>query len=335
VDFNTITELTKPRVKIKASRHNKADFFAEDVLVGLSATPQKTLSPKYLYDETGSLLFERICDLPEYYPTRIERSIIENNISEIVAVCGPETELVELGSGSSTKTQIIIEALLRKYSKLSYIPIDISRSILVESTKHLQKKYPEIHITGLVSDYIKALNYLMLHHHDHKMIIFLGSSIGNFATDESLSFLKRIRKNLSASDMLLVGMDLVKPEDILIPAYDDAEGITAQFNLNILVRINRELGGKFDLDKFKHQAIFNEKHSRVEMHLVSLENQTVRIDYLDREFDFEKGETIHTENSHKYSPERISKMAERTGFTVTNSWHDENKWFSLNLMQPV
>lgn len=334
MDFNTLTELTKSRIKIKVSRHNKTESFAEDVLLGLSAC-RKTLSPKYLYDEIGSQLFEKICDLPEYYPTRTERRIIERNISEIISVCSPETELVELGSGSSTKTRLIIEAFLKKYHKLNYIPIDISRSILVESARFLQKKYPKIHISGLVSDYIKALNYLTNHHHDHKMIIFLGSSIGNFATDESLIFLEEIRKSLAPSDMLLIGMDLVKSENILIPAYDDVQGVTAKFNLNLLVRINRELGGRFDLDKFRHRAIFNKAQSRVEMHIVSIQKQTVRVDYFDREFNFEQGETIHTENSHKYSPLSITQMAERTGFEVVNCWYDENKWFSLNLMKPA
>lgn len=334
MDFNILTQLTKPRIKIKVSRQNKTESFAEDVLSGLTAC-RKTLSPKYFYDEIGSQLFEKISELPEYYPTRTERGIIARNISEIISFCCSKTELVELGSGSSTKTRLLIEAFLNKYHKLNYIPIDISRSILVESARYLQKRYPEIHITGLVSDYIKALNYLTRHHHDHKMIIFLGSSIGNFAPDESLSFLKKIRESLAPSDMLLLGMDMVKSEDILIPAYDDAQGVTAKFNLNILARINRELGGRFDLNKFQHKAIFNKDQSRIEMHLVSAQKQTVEVDYFHRQFRFDKGETIHTENSHKYSESNILRMAELTGFEVENSWYDEKKWFSLNLLKPL
>ncbi len=334
MDFDILAESPKQRLKIKISRKDHSmEPFASNVLHGLSATP-KTLSPKFLYDQNGSELFERICDLPEYYPTRTERSILIDHADNIVSLTEDEVALVELGSGSSTKTVLLLEAFLRAERDLHYLPIDISKSMLVKSTRALLRKYDGLRITAMASDYLTALTTIKERQHRQKLILFLGSSIGNYERRASENFLRKIRETMTDNDMLLIGMDLAKSKDILIPAYDDARGVTAAFNLNLLARINRELDGDFDLSQFHHRARFNRDESRVEMHLESLKDQEVYIGELDRSFHFSKGETIHTENSYKYPIAGIEEMAENCGLRLERSWYDDNKWFSLNLMVP-
>lgn len=332
--FDTLANLTKPRLRVKVSLKDHSDEpFAQNVLNGLTATP-KRLSPKFLYDERGSRLFEQICDLPEYYPTRTERGILERYASEITTMCHEDISLIELGSGSSTKTRLLIEAFLNRGRRLHYVPIDISKSILVNSAKELLTRYRKLRITALVSDYFTALATLKEKQHGQKLILFLGSSIGNFETKQAETFLREIRQDMNEHDMLLIGMDLLKPEEILVPAYDDAQGVTAEFNLNLLRRINRELGGEFDLDSFRHKVIFNRDESRIEMHLQSLRDQTVPVEQLERSFSFTAGETIHTESSYKYSEERIQELAAHSGLRVVTTWKDDREWFSVNLMAP-
>ncbi len=224
---------------------------------------------------------------------------------------------------------------MRRNEKLHYIPIDISKSILVDSAKAVLEDYPELRITALASDYITALNFLKQQNISKKLIAFLGSTIGNFQEKGRIEFLNQIRAAMNSQDRLLMGIDLIKDKEIIEPAYNDSQGVTAQFNMNMLVRINTELDGNFDLEKFRHKAFLNEEMGRLEMHLESTARQSVRIDKLNRVFDFENGETIYTEDSHKFSREQIKEMAKTSGFEVKHSWYDSQKWFSLNLFKPV
>ena len=335
MEFDTLTKTDDSRLQVKVSRRDKSsESFAQDVLKGLSSTP-KTLSPKYFYDKTGSELFEKITALPEYYPTRTEREIIEKYSEEIAILAQKDFDFIELGSGSSTKTRLLLEAFLRRNEKLHYIPIDISKSILVESAKALLKDYPELRITALASDYITALNSLKQQNISKKLIAFLGSTIGNFNEKGRIEFLREIRATMNSQDCFLIGVDLIKDKEIIEPAYNDSQGITAKFNLNLLVRINKELDGNFDPDKFRHRAFLNEKMSRIEMHLESITRQSVKIGKLNHTFEFKKGETIYTEDSYKFSKEQIKETAKACGFEMKHSWYDSKNWFSLNLFKPI
>ncbi len=335
MDEASTTPITPSRLYL-ATENEDASLkqFKMDVYYGLTSRP-KRLSPKYFYDERGSQLFERICELEEYYPTRTERNIIEANLDEMVGFTGHEMVLVEFGSGSSVKTQILIEAFLARYGKVHYIPIDISESIVRQASQTLLSRFANLKITGLVSDYTTGLETLKEQKIHSKLVLFLGSSIGNFTKNEARDFLRKVRGTMCEDDRFLVGMDLLKPDEILIRAYDDPKGITAQFNLNVLQRINRELGGNFDLAKFRHKAIFNHGESRIEMHLESTESHTVYIDEIDSTIEFEAGETIHTENSYKFSKPQIQRLAEIGGLKLEKAWYDADEWFSLNLMAPA
>ncbi len=308
-----------------------ANAFARDVHAGLTANP-KAMPPKYFYDELGSRLFEAICFLPEYYLTRAESEILRQHADEIVAAIASPARVVELGSGSAEKTRYLLEAMLRRQPQLHYLPIDISDASLERSSLELLHLYSNLRITAYAADYFTALQALKNADENERTIaLFLGSNIGNFNTDEALNFLREVRKVLRAEDGLLIGVDLKKSADILIPAYDDALGVTAAFNRNLLVRINRELNADFDIKKFLHRAIYNEKLGRIEAHLVSTEKQSARIHALDLEISFEPGETIHTENSYKFDLEQLSAFAQATGFSLEKSWFDQARRFSFNL----
>lgn len=332
--FDTIDSLTQARLEVKIAPEDKSvASFASDVLEGLSQKP-KSIPPKYLYDKMGSELFEKICELPEYYPTRTERGILEGYADEMAEGAVEDMVLAELGSGSSTKTRMLIEAILDRCDHLHYMPIDFSRSILVESAERLLEEFPGLRVTALVSDYYTALAALKKHPATKKMILFLGSSIGNFEISEAVELVQKIRAAMNGEDEALIGIDLKKDPAILEPAYDDAQGVTAAFNLNLLRRINRELDGHFDLNTFRHLAFYNAERGRVEMHLQSEIEQRVPIDRLKKAFFFEKGETIHTENSHKFSIEEIEALGARSDLQLRASWVDDNQWFSLNLFKP-
>ncbi len=335
MEFDTLTTLSYPRLKIKISRRDKSvDSFAEDVLEGLSSTP-KTLPPKYFYDRLGSKLFEAICELPEYYVTRTEFSILKTFADDIAAQFEDDVTLVELGSGNSSKTRLLIEAFLRQQGGLHYLPVDISKSILIETSQNLLRSYRRLKITAHISEYFTALRYLQQETFESKVILFLGSNIGNFEPAEAVNFLRNTYATMGEHDRLLMGVDLMKDKQILEPAYDDARGVTARFNINLLVRINRELGGHFDLSQFRHQVLLNENLGRIEMHLESRRPQVVAIDQLNHEFFFQKGETIHTENSYKFTLASLKKLAARGGFEIEKTWLDARKWFSLNLLRPI
>ena len=316
---------------------SNVNSFAQDVFTGLSANP-KTLLPKYFYDELGSYLFEAICCLPEYYVTRDEREILQNSAGEIIDGCQvlQQCNLVELGSGSSDKTRYLIEALLERQTFLHYLPIDISLSSLEQSAEKLLHIYPELRITSYATDYFTALRsiaqdeLLQCREEQRNIVLFLGSSIGNLGPEESKVLLSEVRKVLHPGDCFLIGADLKKTLDILLPAYNDALGVTASFNLNLLVRINQELGGDFDLAKFVHRSIYNERLNRIEMHLISLQNQEVNIEDINLNVQFEEGESIHTENSYKFDVSTLSELAESTGYKLTKTWLDSHQRFSLN-----
>ena len=307
--------------------------FAEAVREGLTAA-HKFLPCRFLYDQAGSKLFEEICALPEYYVTRAEREILETRAGELAGTFDERITLAELGSGSSVKTCLLIEALLARQGALRYVPVDISRTILEESALGLLESYPALEVHAIAAEYEAGLRHVHAET-GTKLVAWLGSNVGNFERDAAAAFLRAVRANLDPEDRLLVGFDLRKDAAILEAAYDDPAGVTARFNLNLLARINRELGGDFDLSHFAHRATWNEDEGRVEMELVSLAAQCIPIAHLDLEIDFADGEPIHTEYSFKYSHAEIEALAEASGLTPRESWQDPQTRFSLNLFAPA
>ena len=311
------------------------DTFAHEVAAGLCAAP-KTLPCRHFYARRGSELFEAICQLPEYYLTRAESEILAVHATEIAALFDEPVALIELGSGSAVKTQLLIEALLEHQRELLFAPIDISQSALEESARELLDCYEELEVIGAAAPYEVGLAHLQREVAGPRLVLWLGSSVGNFEPDAAVSFLSEVADALDGeADRLLIGMDLHKDRAVLERAYDDAQGITAAFNLNLLGRINRELGGRFDLNRFAHRAVYHEERGRVEMHLVSRAAQTVPIDELDLEIDFAAGETIHSENSHKYRLEDIPDLLGEAGFELERQFFDSKRRFSLNLARPL
>ena len=311
-----------------------SNAFARDVIEGLTSMP-KTLPSKYFYDDLGSRLFEAICRLPEYYLTRSEAEILTSNADEVAASVDGPIRLIEFGSGNAEKTRYLIEAFLRRQKQLAYVPVDISRTSLERSSREMLLDYPGLTVNAYAMDYYGALRRLGADGTAppaRNLALFLGSNIGNFDMEESRAFLRGIRNMLDKGGALLLGADLKKSPDVLLPAYDDALGVTAAFNLNILGRINRELGGEFDLATFEHKAIYNELLGRIEMHLVSRTRQAVRVRSLSADIAFRVGETIHTENSYKFDLDQLAALAKDTGFSLARSWLDGRGWFSFNLL---
>jgi L-histidine Nalpha-methyltransferase len=304
---------------------------AEDVRKGLAGQPKRFL-PKYFYDELGSQLFEAICLLPEYYLTRAEDEILRHYADEIAASVEGEKTLVEMGSGSASKTRLVIEALLREQSELVFMPVDISATALESSSRILLQSYPRLRIEAYAADYFAGMAELATKQRGRTLALFLGSNISNFDPEEAIRFLNAMRSVLQKGDALLLGADLKKDRATLEAAYNDALGVTSAFNLNVLARINRELGGNFDLRSFKHHAVYNEEKGRIEIYIQSLVDQAVNISKLDLEVEFAAGELIHTENSHKYDEAGIDQLADQTGFVRTRTWLDSQKRFSSNLL---
>ncbi|TWT52250.1 Histidine-specific methyltransferase EgtD [Thalassoglobus neptunius] len=302
--------------------------FLDDVINGLGQD-QKTLPSKYLYDKTGSELFEEICQLGEYYPTRTELAIMETHIDEMSRTIGPDHVLLELGSGASVKTRLLLQSLSHL---AAYVPFDISESALDEAVTKLGEEFPHLHIHPVCGDFMQEISLPDLDvDYSGSVTYFPGSTIGNLTHDKAVELLQRIRRVDEQSDLLL-GVDLEKDRSVLLNAYNDSEGVTAAFNLNLLQRINRELGANFDVNQFEHRAVYNEFAHRIEMHLVSRHDQRVTI--ADREFRFQPGEYICTEHSHKYTIERFSALAAEADFHVAESWTDSNEWFAVLLLTP-
>ncbi len=305
--------------------------FARDVHAGLTAHP-KQLSCCFFYDEEGSRLFEEICELPEYYLTRAEHEILEARADELMARFPAVPTLVELGSGNAAKTRLLIEAGLRRHQALRYVPIDICRVMLEESSVQLLNEYPGLDILAVAAEYHEGLRHLQALNIGPKLLLWLGSNVGNFHRPEAVQFLREVRSTMATGDSLLIGIDLRKERAILERAYDDSQGVTADFNRNLLVRINRELGGHFDLAAFEHRAIYQEDAGRIEMYLVSRKEQDVRIDGLNLQITLSAGELIHTENSYKYSLPEIESLAAASGFQITSQWFDCRRQFSVTLL---
>jgi L-histidine Nalpha-methyltransferase len=299
---------------------------AEEVSEGLSAYP-KRLPPKLFYDAEGSRLFEQITETPEYYPTRTERGIFQHYAGEMAEQAGNNLTLVELGAGSARKTRLLIEALLRRQLRLDFYPVDVSPAALREAVARLNGDYPNLHVSPIVADYSHHLSQLKALP-GRKLALFLGSTIGNFEPEEAAEFLTSLRRSLGPGDALLLGFDMRKDSATLNAAYNDQQGVTARFNKNVLARINRELGGQFDLASFAHVAFWNRDQSRIEMHLESHIDQIVWIQDLARPFYFARGERIHTENSYKFSLHSIARMLRRAGLRLEQTWTDPKGWFS-------
>ncbi len=305
----------------------RAERLLEDVLAGL-ALPKKSIPPKYFYDEQGCRLFEAICELPEYYLTRTETAILRGNIAEIAQFVGPEAQLIEFGCGVQAKTRILIQALQTQL----YVPIDIAIDTLRTSSNELARRFPFLNIVGICADHTRplALPEFVGVPIRKKAVFFPGSTIGNFTPSEALAFLRQARKMAWAGGVLLVGVDLKKDKATLDAAYADAKGATAQFNLNLLRRINRELAADFQLNRFRHKAFYDPVLGRIEMHLESLYSQFVHV--AGRRFDFAPGETIHTEISCKYSITEFQELGKRAGFTPEKVWTDPEQLFSVHGM---
>lgn len=316
--------------KLSIYRSDKIHFknsLEEDVKAGLNSD-RKFLLPKYFYDEKGSKLFELICQTKEYYPTRSETEILKL-LSETISKRNIDKDMiVELGSGTSVKTELLISSFLKERDKLDYIPVDVS-NVIIESSKQLTSKFSNLHVNGFISFYEDGMEYIASHFNSPKVILFLGSSIGNFSPEERIDFMKMLGKYMNITDRLLIGFDLIKDRKILEDAYNDSEGITADFNLNILERINRELNADFDIKNFKHKSVFNAAENRIEMYLESQHDMEVKLKGIDEKIILKKGELIHTENSYKFNKTIINDLAKSSGMVFSDYYTDEKEYFAL------
>ncbi len=302
-----------------------------DVIQGLTQTP-KTLPCKYFYDDRGSELFEQITDLPEYYPTRTEQTILETYVSEIIALTGA-CELIELGSGSSRKTHTLLTAYSQLPDPLHYYPIDVSAGILRSTALDLLATYPQLNVCGVAGTYERALAELPPRIIENRLLMFLGSTMGNLDDRSRDIFLTQVQQALQPGEFFLLGVDLQKPIDILEAAYNDAQGVTAAFNLNVLRHLNDRFEGNFNLDRFEHLAFFNPTPSQIEMHLKSSIDQNVKLKALDLEISFKAGETIHTEISRKFNIPALSDILTNHALQPLKIWTDPQSWFGLILCQ--
>jgi len=304
--------------------------FAEEISSSLNRD-SKFITPKFFYDKKGSDLFEKICTLPEYYPTRTEIAILKNLQAELPSFIDDSFRLVELGSGASVKTRLLLDIFTQMQQTIEYFPIDISE-ILTESSEQLLQDYDNLRITGIIDTYEGGLEFLKNYDAKNSLIIFLGSSFGNFSPTDGETFLEKINSTMKSGDLFLIGLDLVKDSQILESAYNDAQGVTAEFNLNVLSRINNELDADFNLNNFSHHSTYNKEDQRIEMYLKSLVNQSVIISKSNLSLNLEKNELIHTEYSHKYTLEQIKTLLKNTGFKINHTWLDDNTHFSLTLV---
>ena len=308
---------------------------ADAVHGGLTAQP-KYLPSWLFYDAVGSLLFDRITQLPEYYLTRLETEIFDRHAAEIMAAAAGNDRLtlVELGAGNASKTLILLRALVAQQGTARYVPVDVSAAALTTAQKNVRRALHRVDVHPVQAEYMREMP---LDGSEEKLrdgrllVLYIGSSIGNFDPQEACDLLQRVREQLQPGDAILLGTDMVKEIPMLLDAYNDAEGVTAAFNKNMLTRLNLELAADFDLDAFEHRAIWNQKESRMEMHLISRLRQIVRIQALELEIAFAADETIHTENSYKFTPHAVLDMLEGAGFVMERSWYDARRWFGVHL----
>jgi L-histidine N-alpha-methyltransferase len=305
--------------------------FKNHVLDGFRSDP-KSLASHCFYNHEGSSIFDKICALPEYYLTRSEIDILENRTEEIVAEIPEEGIIAELGNGSPLKIKKILDRLFERQEDVHYAPIDISCDYMKKSVLDLVETYPNLSVTAIGGKYERGIQFLEKTE-TPKTILWLGSSIGNMPDDEAVKFLSRISKMMRPNDCFIIGMDLEKDWDMIKEAYDDQQGVTAEFNMNILKRINEELKADFDIDSFRHDPVCNIKESRMESYLTSVKDQNVFLRSLDLKIPFKKNESVHVEVSCKYSEDKIKKMAKQSGLHLDRQWFDSNKWFSLNLFR--
>ena len=307
--------------------HPSHDAILADVLGGLRA-PQKWIAPMYFYDARGSELFDRICELPEYYPTRTEFGILHENAGEIAAALGPEVLLIEPGSGSGDKARLLLSAL---DSPTAFVPVEISREHLVAAAESLNAEFPGVEVIPVCADFSQPFEIPGGHEGQRRVLFFPGSTIGNFSPQRAAGLLRNFAHIVGADGRVLIGVDLRKDPAMLERAYNDAAGVTAEFNLNVLRRLNTELGADFDLDAFSHRAVWNDTASRIEMHLVSARAQTIQLG--DEQISIAADEYIHTESSYKYSLEGFAELAASAGLAVARVWTDRDALFSVQLLQ--
>ncbi len=309
---------------------SRVDELSASVLAGLRQTP-KELSPVWFYDELGSTLFDRICELPEYYLTRTELSIMEAHAAEMAQIIGPQAALIEFGSGTSLKTRLLLDHLA---TPAAYVPVDIAREHLIEAANTLGRDYPALRIFPVCADFTQPFELpKQLQAAQRRVVYFPGSTLGNFGREQARAVLARMREIIGDGGAVLIGIDLKKDPDILRAAYNDSAGVTAEFNLNALQHINRELGANFDLRGFRHEAVWDEDQSRIEMHLVSTKDQAVTI--AGTAVRFAQDEHLRTEFCHKYTPENFAALAAAAQLTATHIWMDPAKQFSVQLLEPT
>ena len=317
----------KPGIEWDAPQAAENEQFAADLCEALQRSP-KAISPKYFYDETGSRLFERICDLPEYYPTRTELGLLQAHAADMAAQFGPQVQLVEYGAGALRKVRLLLDAMPR--DSVQFVPVDISGSHLLAACESLAADYPGLAIEPLVADFTQPHTLPPCPAGARRVGFFPGSSIGNFAPEEALAFLRMAAAELTGGG-LLIGIDLVKDEATLHAAYNDAAGVTAAFNLNLLARARQHLGADFPEGAFEHLAFYNPAYRRIEMHLRASRPLTLRLGGM--AYAFDEGETLHTEHSHKYTVEGFQAMAAKAGFEPGAVWTDLNRWFAVLWLQ--
>ena len=322
---------------MQSASETKIDTFAQDILEGLSANP-KFLSSKYFYDDEGSRLFQEIMKVPEYYLTRSEREIFSEQTDEIFKEfkAGEEAfDLIELGAGDGSKTSLLVDYFLKQNADFRYVPLDISAEALNILSEKFSAKFPDLKIQTLTGDYFKTLETFKEKSDRKKIILFLGSNIGNFNEEQALDFFKNLRGLMNEKDFLLIGFDLHKNPKTILRAYADSIGVTAKFNLNLLKRINRELGGNFQIDEFKHYASYHPTERAARSFLISQKDQIVRIESLGRDFHFQQWEPIFMEVSQKYNLEMIEKTANESGFEIARNFFDESVFYTNSLWKPA
>jgi dimethylhistidine N-methyltransferase len=319
-----MTDTTVLTYRLQDDTPEPSDFYRE-VIAGLDQSP-KRIPPKFFYDEAGSHLFESICEQPEYYPTRVETGMLARYADEIAELTGNGCCLIEPGSGSCSKVRLLLNALRPS----RYIPMDISCAHLHEAAGRVAEDYPWLDVHAVCADISHSVELPCIPEQALRVVFYPGSSIGNYEPRDAVDFLARLAETAGPGGGLLIGVDLQKESGVLDSAYNDANGITADFNLNLLHRINRELDGDIDIDTFRHHAFYNETEGRIEMHLVSECAQTLRID--GHSYEFAAGEGIHTENSYKYTTTGFRALAEQAGFTSEATWVDDDELFSLHYL---
>lgn len=319
--------------KTEKTHETASATLKRDVLRGLTA-PGKWLPSYLFYDEEGSRIYEQITELPEYYPTRTERLILERHADEIVALAAEGSEaplqVIELGAGTASKTKLLLQAVVARQKRCVFLPIDVSASALDEAKERLRTELPAVEVRPFVGHHQEAFREIACMG-PRRLVLFIGSSIGNFEDHDAIELLRGVRQSLAPGGALLLGTDLRKSPEVLVPAYDDAQGVTAAFNKNMLARLNRELKAHFDLDAFRHVALWNEGESRIEMHLESQRAQHVLVEAIDRTISFQKGERIHTESSIKYDLPRVDRLLSACNFRRERTFTDPAQLFAVHL----